>query len=102
MIKASCTWGDGPDVLISLNGKPLVCHEDPKNDPPPRGQWVHGYVSEGSMDLTKDEARELAAQLLIAAGQCQGIEDDLKAHEERETAHNEALHENMTRGESHV
>ena len=74
-IKASCTWGDGPDVLVVFDGMPFICHEDPKNYPPPRGQWKHGYVSEGSFDLTQDEARKLANELLAAADACESMED---------------------------
>lgn len=72
-ITAACTWGYGPDVIVSLNGKPFICYEDPKNDPPPRGQWKHGYVSEGSFDLTQDEARRLAYDLLQASDSCREI-----------------------------
>jgi hypothetical protein len=74
-VKANCTWGDGPDVLVSLDGMPFICHEDPKNDPPPKGQWVHGYVSRGSFDLTQAEARRLAYELLEAAETCKAMED---------------------------
>jgi len=82
-IKATCTWGDGPDVLITLDGLPFICHEDPKNDPPPRGQWVHGYVSKGSFDLTQSEARILAHELIMAADSCKHIEDSYKTMCER-------------------
>ena len=74
MIKVSCAWGDGPDVLVSFEDKPFICYEDPKNDPPPRGQWVHGYVSKGSFDLTAEEARNFALELLNASKQVDDIE----------------------------
>lgn len=83
-IGASCTWGEGPDVLLVLDGKPLVCYEDPKNDPPPRGQWKHGYVSKGSIDLTRNEALELAEQLFRAAAACRELDDGLKEYFELE------------------
>jgi hypothetical protein len=81
-IGVSCTWGDGPDILITLDGKPFICYEDPKNHPPPRGQWVHGYVSKGSMDFTQAEARVLAAQLISAADACRDIEAGYAEHEQ--------------------
>lgn len=84
-IGASCTWGDGPDVLVTLDGKAFICYENPKNDPPPRGQWTHGYVSKGSFDLTQAEARELAAQLLRAADACKELEDALEEYNEKGT-----------------
>ncbi len=57
-----------------------------KNDPPPKGQWVHGYVSSGSFDLTQDEARKLANDLITAADVCKHIEyayADYVYHSER-------------------
>ena len=87
-IGASCTWGDGPDVLVTLDGQAFICYEDPKNDPPPRGQWVHGYVTKGSFDLTRNQALELAAQLFRAAGQAKDMDDSYAAH----VKHEQAIH----------
>ena len=80
-IEVSCTCGNGPDVLVVFDGMPFICYEDPKNDPPPRGQWKHGYVNEGSFDLSQDEARKLANELLAAADVCKSIEDSYSNYE---------------------
>jgi hypothetical protein len=94
-IKASCTWGDGPDILIIFENHPVILHEDAKNDPPPRGQWKHGYVSKGSTDLTQAEARILAAQLICAADACKKIEDSYADWVEHDKAIHNAEVENM-------
>jgi len=67
MKKATCTWGDGPDVLLVLEDDFFILYEDPKHLEPPRGDYVHGYVTKGSMNLTADEALALAGQLRKAA-----------------------------------
>jgi len=56
-MKAECTWGDGPDVLVVLDGTPIVIYEDPDNQ----------RVSQGSFDLTANEAEALGADLIAAA-----------------------------------
>jgi len=38
-MKATCTWGDGPDVMLSLNGHTLFMLEDVRP-----GISVHGHV----------------------------------------------------------
>ncbi len=80
-IKASCTWGDGPDVLVSFENHPFILHEGPKNDPPPRGQWFHGYVSVGSFDLTADQAIKLSYQLKAAARTARKLDQSIREHE---------------------
>jgi len=95
MIKASCTWGDGPDVLITLEDKPFILYENPKNDPPPRGQWAHGYVSQGSMDLTADEALDLAHQLYASATAAKGLDKSYKNMEFPEITLREKLNQKL-------
>lgn len=63
MVKASCTWGDDPDVVVSLSGTKFILYEDPIDT----DRWEHGLVEYGSFELTAEEARELANKLLIAA-----------------------------------
>lgn len=65
-MKATCTWGQGPDVLLELDGTGVVCYEDPFNYPPPRGRYKHGIISQGSTDLTIIEAKALIASLTAA------------------------------------
>ena len=73
-MKAECTWGDGPDVLVILDGTGLMLYEDPHNDPPPRGQCTHGRVTEGSLDLTAAEAENLGIELITAAKQARDMD----------------------------
>lgn len=81
MKKATCTWGDGPDVLLDLEDDNFMLYEDPKHYKPPQGDPSHGYVTKGSMDLTADEARILAAQLEAAANQAQAFDRMCKEHD---------------------
>ena len=62
-MKAECTWGEGPDVLVVLDGTGVICYEHPKH----LDKFTHGLVSQGSLDLTSKEARTFAAQLIKAA-----------------------------------
>lgn len=67
MIDATCTWGEGPDVMITFKDHHVVLHEDPKHHKPPQGDYTHGYVTYGTVDLTAKEALSLAASLIVAA-----------------------------------
>lgn len=64
-MKAECTWGDGPDVLVILDGTEMVLHENPYD----LDKWAHGKVKSGSIDLTADRALELAKNLMSAVRQ---------------------------------
>ncbi len=79
-MRAVCTWGDGPDVLVDLNNTTVVLYEDPWSDPPPRGKWAHGCVSKGSFDLTAEEAKALAAELISAAEQAEHLDKSYTDH----------------------
>ena len=80
-IKATCTWGDGPDVLVVFENHPFILYENPKNDPPPRGQWAHGYVSIGSFDLTAEEAMILSNKLKAAAQVAMELDKSIREYE---------------------
>lgn len=73
-MKAECTWGDGPDVLLVLDGTPVVLYENPDNFK----HWTHGTVCNGSADFTAAEARALAEQLLQAAQQAEDMDKQLE------------------------
>ena len=62
-MKATCCWGEGPDVMLELKGSFVMLYEKPSGF----DQGIHGFVSEGSLEMTAKEARELAAQLTKAA-----------------------------------
>jgi hypothetical protein len=55
-IKAECTWGDGPDVLLNLNGK--------------------------LFDLTADAAEKLAHDLMIAANNARELDSIAECSDE--------------------
>lgn len=59
-MKVTCTWGEGPDIILNLDGTQLILHETPVD----YHRWTHGIVSEGSLDLTADEAIELGYRLI--------------------------------------
>jgi hypothetical protein len=74
MIDATCTWGDGPDVMMTFKDYRFVLYEDPKHTKPPQGDYAHGYVTKGSTDLTADEALILAARLIDAANNAKELD----------------------------
>ena len=82
MKNASCTWGDGPDVLLDIKDDMFVLYEDPKHLLPSGGGYLHGYVTKGSMDLTAAEALTLAAHLEAAANQALELNRTCKEHDE--------------------
>jgi len=77
-ISAVCTWGDGPDMVLSIKGKSVILMEEVKN----KDKWVHGTVSVASLDLTSHEARELSRDLLMAAARAEELEDQCEAHDD--------------------
>ncbi len=87
-MKATCTWGDGPDVLVDLDGTGLVLYEDPKDHPPPKGRYKYGHVNQGSLDLTATEAENLGIELITAAKQARDMDRVCHEHDEVETAEN--------------
>ncbi len=70
-LKVECTWGEGPDIIVSLSGKKLLLLEDPID----KNRWTYGLVSKGQIDLTCDEAQSLIAHLQRAIYQV----DDLNS-----------------------
>jgi hypothetical protein len=69
-VTASCTWGEGPDVLLINQGAEYMLYKDPHGFK----HGVHGFSSEGSVHLTAAEAKALAGDLLMAAGQAEGLD----------------------------
>ena len=68
-ITASCTWGDGPDVLLVNDGKGYVIYRVKEDG------YMSGVSSQGSMDLTAAEAEILAHELLEAVRQVRDLEN---------------------------
>lgn len=81
-MKAECTWGEGGDILVSLDGTSMALHEAPSNPEPPRGKFTHGSVTQGSLFLTTDEAAELAIQILAVVDQTKRLKNQCKQHDE--------------------
>ena len=80
-IKAECTWGEGPDVLVTLKDSPLWLMADPVNKegyrfPTVKGfvTTVHGFCLDAQLDLTKDQARNLGIALLEAVDEVNRLE----------------------------
>jgi hypothetical protein len=84
MKTATCTWGDGPDVLLSLEDDNFMLYEDPKHNKPPQGDPAHGYVTKGSSCLTADEALSLSIELRIAANEAKALNELCKDADEAE------------------
>ena len=70
-VKCSCTWGDGPDVLISYRLNEAVLKRNPHLD---GRQW-------NFLDLTYAQAIELSIKLRQAAEQCGELERLIEQHE---------------------
>lgn len=73
VIKVECTWGDGPDVLITLKNHPMILASDVID----KDKFKHGIVTDAWIDLTQQEARILAHHLLAAAENVKYLEDNL-------------------------
>jgi hypothetical protein len=82
-MKASCAWGDGPDVIVTLEGTKVILYEDPWNHDPPIGQYKHGLISQGSFDLTSKQARQLASELIKAAEGAEYLQNEIEEYEKR-------------------
>jgi len=77
-IRAACTWGDGPDVLLILEGKELMLYEIPYHHKPPLADGTYGFIKEGSLCLTTSEARRLASQLNQSAKEAEDLDTRYK------------------------
>ena len=69
-IIASCAWGDGPDVLVSLTNKELLVY------PLSGVQAANGNVGifNGAFCLTATEAKDLGHELIKAGTQASNLE----------------------------
>jgi len=85
-IGATCTWGDGPDVMVTLKDKPYILYEDPSD----HDHFMHGVVWEGSFDLTAKEALDLASRLQQAAFAAMELDRTAIEYEKREKMKNKS------------
>lgn len=77
-MKVECTWGQGPDVIVSLEGSPLVLRESPDSG---KNRFLYGVVTKGDIDLTVDQARKLGLELLDACKRIKVLEDGVPKEE---------------------
>jgi len=82
-MRATCTWGDGPDVILTIDGERFILYEDPQHIEPTKGDFKHGFVRKGSTDLTADEAEALGHQLINAAAQARGLDKLCEDHDKQ-------------------
>lgn len=57
-----------------MGGTTIILYEKPKHPKPPQGDFKHGYVEEGSIDLTIEEAKLLVIDLSTAIDQANRLE----------------------------
>ena len=81
MKRATCTWGDGPDVILDLKDDTFILYENPIHV---KSSSIYGHVTKGSMDLTADEALELAAELEAAANNAKDLDSLCEEHDKME------------------
>lgn len=83
-LKATCTWGDGPDVMLVLEndgkGDWLMAYEHPHHPTPPQGDCTYGYIRKGSICLTAEQAESLGHQLIEYAKQARDLGKEYAAH----------------------
>jgi len=78
MKRAACTWGDGPDVILDIKDDIFVLYEPPIHV---KSSSMYGHVTKGSMDLTADEALQLAADLEAAANNAKELDRVCQEHD---------------------
>lgn len=88
-MKALCTWGEGPDVLVEIDGTPILCYENPTD----LNRYTHGIIREGSFYLTVEEAKKLVGSLLMAISQTEELYQSYENYVEVEEKFN-LLNEN--------
>ena len=61
MIKTTCSWGEGEDILVVLEDHPVLLYENPTDF----DRSKYGCIKNGSLFLTAEEAKKLAQELLL-------------------------------------
>lgn len=86
-IKAECTWGEGPDVLVCVKDHPVWLMADVVNKSADRFPTVkgcvtttHGFCFDTQLDLTIHQALKLAKDLLDAAMRGIELNDGIKKY----------------------
>ena len=74
-VQVSVTWGDGPDIVMSIRQNIILM------EPVVHAGCVHGSCGHGQVDLTREEARSLASDLIRAAHHAEELEEMLESTE---------------------
>jgi len=75
-ITTHCTWGDGEDVMIIVDGSMFVPYEEPWQLDPPYPQFEHGIITKGSIGLRIDKAEELLRDLTISVAKAKQLDQE--------------------------
>jgi len=68
--KAVCAWGEGIGVLLVNKGYKYLLYDKPSDF----DRFTYGLSESGDFELTKEEARNLAHDLLNAAKLCDDMD----------------------------
>jgi hypothetical protein len=80
-IDATCGWGEGMDVLLTNKGMWYMLYDEPSN----KDRAMHGFSKSGSFELTKEQARQLAQDLIMAANTCDELDRSVDLYFENES-----------------
>ena len=78
--KATCTWGDGPDVILSVRATKPFGGMVNLTEVKLLKKWTHGISPKGSFTLTAKQAIDLSRQLEEAARSALDLEDQMIAY----------------------
>lgn len=79
-MRATCCWGEGIDVLLVNDGNFYMLYDEPSH----KDRCTHGISKEGSIELTRTQARKLANSLMKAADYCDELDKSYKDYIEEE------------------
>jgi hypothetical protein len=79
-VKATCAWGEGPDVIVTLEDHNFMLYEEPDGFK----HSLFGDVKNGSFELTAEQALELAYNLTCAAKAAKELDESYARFVEHE------------------
>jgi len=77
MIKATCTWGEGPDIILHVRDHIVILFEDPD-----KTHYRNGTVKSASTDLSLEQAKELLHSLQQSIQHVEELEQSLLTYYE--------------------
>lgn len=78
-LKPTCTWGDGPDIILENKGETYILYDDTQ-----KCGFSHGCSFKGSFDLTLEEAIELRNNLNMVILQVKELKECTNEYFNRE------------------